>query len=344
MPRLPTKTRVPPSEPDQVVVVTGASAGLGRAVARRFAEKGARLGLISRGAEGLQSTLEEVTSCGATAVAVPADVADWGQVSGAAQRIEDELGPITAWVNNAMISVFAPFKEAAMEDFRRVTEVNYLGYVHGTRAALDHMLPRDQGVIVQVGSALALRSIPLQSAYCGSKHAIVGFTQALRTELLHDGSGIKVTLVQMPAMNTPQFEWVRSTLPRRPRPVAPIYQPEVAARAVCFATAHPRRSYYVGASTALTVAANKMVPGLLDHYLARTGYRAQQSEEPDEPDRPDNLYQALSGDLGAHGRFDHESHRRSLQLWLTTHRGRLAAAFGGAGVLLFGSASRKRTH
>lgn len=330
-----------PSESDRVVVVTGASAGLGRAVARRFAREGAMVGLISRGADGLQSAVEELADRGATAIAVPADVSDWGQTSWAAQRIEDELGPIDVWVNNAMVSVFAPFKEVAMEDYRRVTEVNYLGYVHGTRAALDHMLPRDRGVIVQVGSALALRSIPLQSAYCGSKHAIVGFTEALRTELLHDGSGVKVTLVHMPAMNTPQFEWVRSTLPGRPRPVNPIYQPEVAARAVCLASAYPRRSYYVGASTALTVVANKIAPGLLDLYLAHAGYRAQQSEEPDDPNRPDNLYRALSADAGSRGRFEDESRRHSLQLWLTVHRGRLAAALGGTGAIL-GSAIRRR--
>ncbi len=310
---------------DRVVVVTGATAGLGRAIANSFARAGDRVALIARGAEGLEAAAQEVRRNGGSALAIGADVADWDQVERAAKRVEEELGEIDVWVNNAMSTVFAPFHQVTMQEFRRSTEVCYLGFVHGTKAAVDRMLPRDRGVIVQVGSALALRSIPLQSAYCGAKHAIVGFTESIRTELLHERSNVRITMVHMPAMNTPQFDWVRSKLSWRARPVAPIYQPEVAAEAVRYAADHPgRRTYLVGASTVLTVFADKFVPGLLDRYLGRSGYQAQQDEAPEIRGRPDNLFEPVASAPGAHGRFDAESHDRSLQVWLSVHREELS--------------------
>jgi NAD(P)-dependent dehydrogenase (short-subunit alcohol dehydrogenase family) len=308
----------------QTVVVTGASAGIGRATARLFGERGARVGLIARGEAGLDGAVRDVEEAGGKALAVSADVADYEQVTAAARQIEDTLGPIDVWVNVAFTSVFAPFAEIRAEEFRRVTEVSYLGFVHGTMVALGLMRPRGQGTIVQVGSALGSRSIPLQSAYCGAKHAINGFTSSLRCELLHEKSGVHVTVVQMPAVNTPQFSWVRSRLPNSPQPVPPIYQPEVAARGVVFAADHPRRKqYWVGASTAATILANRLAPALLDRYLARTGFGSQQTAQPAEPGRPDNLVHPLDGtnghDHGAHGEFDDRSHDRSLQLWLAEH-------------------------
>src|SRR5215471_17802421 len=292
----------------QTVVVTGASAGIGRATARLFGERGASVGLIARGEAGLGGAAHEVEQAGGRALAVSADVADCEQVTEAARQIEERLGPIDIWVNVAFTSVFAPFTEIAAEEFRRVTEVSYLGFVHGTMAALSRMRPRGRGTIVQVGSALGERSIPLQSAYCGAKHAINGFTSSLRCELLHEGSGVQVTVVQMPAVNTPQFSWVRSRLPRHPQPVPPIYQPEVAARAVVFAADHPgRKQYWVGMSTTATILANRVAPALLDRYLARTGYGSQQTAQPAEPGRPDNLVQPVDGtpghDHGPRGAF-----------------------------------------
>jgi NAD(P)-dependent dehydrogenase (short-subunit alcohol dehydrogenase family) len=299
----------------QTVAITGASAGIGRATARLFGARGANVGLIARGEEGLRGAAEDVTAAGGAAHAIEADVADFRQVEAAAAEIEDVFGPIDVWVNVAFTSVFAPFAEITPDEYRRVTEVTYLGYVHGTMAALARMRPRDRGVIVQVGSALGERSIPLQSAYCGAKHAINGFTSSLRCELLHEGSGVRITVVQMPAVNTPQFSWVRSKLPRHPQPVPPIYQPEVAARGVLRAAGHPgRRQYLVGASTRATVLANRVVPALLDRYLARTGYDSQQTGEREHLTRPDNLWQPqdkLSGtDHGAHGEFDDKAHPR----------------------------------
>jgi len=301
----------------QTVVITGASAGIGRAAARLFGARGAQVGLIARGEEGLRRAAEDVTAAGGIAHPVSADVADFGQVDAAAGQIEKTLGPIDVWVNVAFTSVFAPFAEITAEEFRRVTEVAYLGFVHGTMAALARMRPRDRGVIVQVGSALGERSIPLQSAYCGAKHAINGFTSSLRCELLHEGSGVRVTVVQMPAVNTPQFSWVRSRLPRHPQPVPPIYQPEVAARGIVRAADHPgRRQYLVGASTRATILANRVLPGLLDRYLARTGYGSQQTSEPEPPGKPDNLWQprdeAPGTDHGAHGEFDSKAHPRKV--------------------------------
>ena len=297
----------------QTVAITGASAGIGRATARMFGARGANVGLIARGEEGLRGAAEDVTAAGGTAHAVEADVADFGQVDAAAAEIEDVFGPIDVWVNVAFTSVFAPFTEITPEEFRRVTEVSYLGFVYGTMAALARMRPRDRGVIVQVGSALGERSIPLQSAYCGAKHAINGFTSSLRCELLHEGSGVRVTVVQMPAVNTPQFSWVRSKLPRHPQPVPPIYQPEVAAKGVLRAADHPgRREYWVGGTTKATVLANRVAPALLDRYLAKTGYDSQQTGEREPLEQPDNLWQPqdeLYGtDHGAHGEFDDQAH------------------------------------
>ena len=316
----------------QTVAITGASAGIGRAVARQFAERGASIGLIARGHAGLDGAARDVQQAGGTALALPADVADFAQVDAAAQKIEETLGPIDVWVNVAFASVFAPFAQISPEDFRRVTEVSYLGFVHGTMAALARMRPRDRGVIVQVGSALGDRSIPLQSGYCGAKHAINGFTSSLRCELLHDGSGVHVTVVQMPAVNTPQFSWVRSRLPRHPQPVPPIYQPEVAARGVLYAADHPRRKqYFVGASTAATIVANRVAPALLDRYLAKTGYKSQQTGDR-ESGQAGNLWEpvddAQGEDHGAHGEFDGQAHPRSAQLFLSHHP--VAATAAGA--------------
>jgi NAD(P)-dependent dehydrogenase (short-subunit alcohol dehydrogenase family) len=316
----------------QTVAITGASAGIGRAVARQFAERGASIGLIARGHAGLDGAARDVQQAGGTALALPADVADFAQVDAAAQKIEETLGPIDVWVNVAFASVFAPFAQISPEDFRRVTEVSYLGFVHGTMAALARMRPRDRGVIVQVGSALGDRSIPLQSGYCGAKHAINGFTSSLRCELLHDGSGVHVTVVQMPAVNTPQFSWVRSRLPRHPQPVPPIYQPEVAARGVLYAADHPRRKqYFVGASTTATIVANRVAPALLDRYLAKTGYKSQQTGDR-ESGQAGNLWEpvddAQGEDHGAHGEFDGQAHPRSAQLFLSHHP--VAATAAGA--------------
>ena len=309
---------------NQTVVVTGASAGIGRATARLFGERGDRVGLIARGQAGLDAAAHEVEEAGGKALAVSADVADYEQVTAAARQIEQRLGPIDVWVNVAFTSVFAPFAEITAEEFRRVTEVSYLGFVYGTMAALSRMRPRNQGTIVQVGSALGDRSIPLQSAYCGAKHAINGFTSSLRCELLHENSGVHVTVAQMPAVNTPQFSWVRSKLPKHPQPVPPIYQPEVAARGVVYAAGHPRRKqYWVGATTTATILANRVAPALLDRYLARTGYDSQQTSEPADPDQPDNLLQPVDGvnghDIGAHGAYDGRTHARSPQAWLSRH-------------------------
>jgi NAD(P)-dependent dehydrogenase (short-subunit alcohol dehydrogenase family) len=323
-----------------VVVVTGASAGVGRATVREFARRGADVGLLARDGDGLAAAAKEVEAAGRRAVAVPTDVADPDAVEAAAAQIERQLGPIDVWVNDAMTSVFAPFAQIDPEEFRRVTEVTYLGVVYGTKAALRRMLARDRGAIVQVGSALAYRGIPLQSAYCGAKHAIQGFTESLRAELYHDKANVHLTMVQMPALNTPQFDLVLSKLPHQAQPVPPIYQPEVAARAVVWAATHRRRQLWVGGSTTATLVANKLAPGLLDRYLGATGYRAQQTGRPRDPDRPANLWAPVPGDHGAHGRFDDRAHGRSLQL-ATTHRGWLAVAAAGlAGLAGLGWARR----
>ncbi|HEX6262707.1 MAG TPA: SDR family oxidoreductase [Actinomycetota bacterium] len=325
----------------RTIVITGASAGVGRATARMFAAREqAAIGLLARGEQGLEAASREVETEGGTPLALPTDVADAEAVERAAAAVERHLGPIDVWVNNAMTSVFAPFTEIVPEEFRRVTDVTYLGVVHGTLAALRRMGPRGRGVIVQVGSALAYRGIPLQSAYCGSKHAIQGFTESVRTELLHEGSGVHLTMVQLPALNTPQFGWVEARLPNEPQPVPPIYQPEVAARAVVFAADHPRRQVWVGGSTVATILANRLVPGLLDRYLGRTGYGSQQTDETLEPGRPSNLWQPVPGDQGAHGSFDDRAKDRSIQLWLATHRGAVVAAVAAGTLALVRRALR----
>jgi short-subunit dehydrogenase len=321
----------------ELVVITGASAGVGRATVREFAKRGASIGLIARGTEGLEGAQREVEAAGGRALVLPVDVADAAQVESAAERVESTLGPINIWVNNAMASVFSPIKEMSAEEFKRVTEVTYLGYVYGSLAALKRMLPRDRGTIVHVGSALAYRSIPLQAAYCASKHAVLGFFASLRTELLHDGSKVKTTMVQMPALNTPQFGWVKSRLPRKAQPVPPIFQPEVAARAIYYAAHHPdRREYYVGFSTVKAIFGNKLVPSFGDHYLARNGYDSQQYDGPENPNRPNNLWQPVPGDHGAHGSFDERANSFSMELWLEMNRKWLGAGLGllAAGALL----------
>ena len=286
----------------EVVVITGASAGVGRATVREFARHGARIGLVARGRDGLEGARREVERAGGQALVLPTDVADAQQVEDAAERVEKKFGPIDIWINDAMVSVFSPIKEMKAEEFHRVTEVTYLGYVYGTLSALKRMLPRDRGTIVHVGSALAYRSIPLQAAYCAAKHAILGFHTSLRTELLHDGSNVHTTMVQMPALNTPQFGWVKSRLPHKAQPVPPIYQPEVAARTIYYAAHHPkRREYYAAWSAVEAIFGNKIAPSFADRYLARHGYQSQQYDGPADPNRPNNL-------VGARG-------RRSRRAW-----------------------------
>lgn len=299
----------------EVVVVTGASAGVGRATACAFARRGAAIGLLARGKAGLEGARRDVERLGGRSLVLPTDMSDPEQVEAAAAAVELELGPIDVWVNDAMCSVISPIKEMTPEDYRRATEVTYLGCVHGTLAALRRMLPRDRGSIVQVGSALSYRGIPLQSAYCAAKHAMRGFTDSLRTELRHDGSRVRVTMVQMPALNTPQFDWVKTRLPRKPQPVPPIYQPEVAADAIVWAANHDRREWYVGGSTAVVIVGNKIAPGLGDWYSSRTGYGSQQYDGGVSPGRRNNLNEPVDSesDFGAHGDFDSRAHTRSLQ-------------------------------
>jgi NAD(P)-dependent dehydrogenase (short-subunit alcohol dehydrogenase family) len=315
----------------RIVAITGATSGVGRAAVRAFAARGYDVALLARDNEALEIAAKEVERAGGRPLAVPTDVADADQVEAAAERIERELGPIDVWVNDAMTSVFSPFTEMTPEEFRRVTEVTYLGQVYGTMAALRRMLPRDRGSVVLVGSALAYRGIPLQSAYCGAKHATQGFLDSLRAELLHDKSKVRVTMVQLPALNTPQFDVVKTRLSKRAQPVPPIYQPEVAARAIVWAAEHPkRREYWVGGSTAATIVANAVIPGLLDRYLGRTGFRSQQTDEQEDPTRPFNLWEPVSGDKGAHGRFDRKSHGRSPQFWVSARRRWFGVAAAGA--------------
>ncbi len=336
-------------QPGQVVVVTGSSGGIGRATAQAFGARGAKVALVARGEAGLAGAARDVERAGGQALQIPTDVADPAQVEAAAAKAEEEFGPIDVWVNVAFTSVFAQFKDIKPEEYKRVTEVNYLGYVYATMAALKRMLPRDAGTIVHVGSALAYRGIPLQTAYCGSKHAIQGFHEALRCELLHNKSKVRVTMVQMPAVNTPQFDWVINRLPKPAQPVPPIYQPEVAARGVLYAADHPkRREYWVGGSTMGTLAANAIAPGLLDRYLAKTGFSSQQVARPLPADHPTNLWDPADGpdghDYTAHGSFDAKATTRSVQLWASQHHGPLAAVgaglIGAATALVCGRACR----
>ncbi|MBV9214422.1 MAG: SDR family oxidoreductase [Actinobacteria bacterium] len=314
----------------ETVVVTGATAGVGRAVVREFAKRGANVGLVARGEDGLDAARTEVDRAGGRALALPTDVADHAAVDAAAARVEDELGPIDIWVNDAMTTVFAFFDDIEPEEFRRALEVTYLGAVWGTRAALARMLPRDRGTVVLVGSALAYRGIPLQSAYCGAKHAEKGFFESLRCELRNRGSRVHLTMVQLPGLNTPQFDHCRSKMPKVPQPVAPVYQPEVAARAVHWAAHQRRREVYVGGSTVYTIVGNKVAPWLAERYLARTAVNGQQTDEP-AGERDDNLFEPTRGDGGAHGRFDQMAHAGSIQLRATMRR-RWLAGIGAAGI------------
>lgn len=325
----------------EVVVITGASAGVGRATVRRFARDGASIGLIARGRDGLEAAAREVEEAGGKALALPTDVADAEGIEAAAEAVERELGPIDIWINNAMVSVFSPVKEMLPEEYKRVTEVTYLGVVYGTLAALKRMLPRDQGAIVQVGSTLAYRGIPLQSAYCAAKHAIQGFQDSLRSELIHDGSKVRTCMVQLPALNTPQFSWVKSRMPRKPQPVPPIYQPEVAAEAIYWAAHHDRREVWVGWKTVQGIVGNRVVPWYADRFLARNGYESQQYDGLDDKNRANNLWEPVPGDHGAHGDFDERATWRSPQLWASKHRGLLALAGAGLAGLAVAAAGRR---
>jgi NADP-dependent 3-hydroxy acid dehydrogenase YdfG len=320
----------------ETVVITGASAGLGRATAREFGRHGANVGLLARGVDGLEATKLEIEALGGAALAIPTDVADANAVEKAAALVEERFGPIDVWVNNAMTSVFSPVKEMEADEYKRVADVTYLGTVYGTLAALKRMLPRNRGTIIQVGSALAYRSIPLQSAYCAAKHAIAGFTDSLRSELIHDKSKVRLTTVQMPALNTPQFGWVKSRLRCKAKPVPPIFQPEVGARAIYWAAHHQRRELYVGWPTVEAIIGNKLAPGLLDRYLGRNGFASQQTSELEDPNRPDNLWKPVPGDHGAHGTFDSLAHDRSWELWVNLKRQwiGIGLAMVAAGVVL----------
>ncbi len=326
----------------EVVVITGASAGIGRATVRAFARRGACLGLLARGQEGLEGARREVEKLGGQAVVIPTDVADADQVERAAVIVEETFGPIDVWINNAMVSVLSPVKDMTAEEFQRVTNVTYLGYVYGTLSALRRMFPRDRGVIIQVGSALAYRAIPLQSAYCGAKHAVKGFTESLRSELLHDGSQVHITMVHLPGVNTTQFGWIKSRLPYEPQPVPPMYQPEVMARAIVWSADHDRRELWVGMPTVKTIVGEKFIPGLLDHYLAEVSYSGQQTNVPINLKRADNLFAPVPQDRGAHGAFDDRARSSSFQLWASMNRGLLAVA--GVGCLLSLGWARRRSH
>ena len=319
------------------MVVTGASSGIGRATARAFGAAGARVAVLARTVDGLEACAREIEGGGGEALVLPLDVSDAAAVQDAADAVVRRWGRLDTWVNDAMVSVFSPVKEMRADEYRRVTEVTYLGFVHGTLAALRHMLPRDEGQVIQIGSALCYRSIPLQSAYCAAKAAMRGFTDSLRTELMHDRSGVRVSMVHLPAVNTPQFEVVRTRLPNHPQPVPPIYQPETIARAVLHVALHPQRELWVAGSTFKAIWANAWAPGLADRYLARTGYRSQQADRPVEPGRPDNVFAPIPGDRGAHGEFDALARRASVELWLRLRRGWLAAAVAcGAALVLAG--------
>lgn len=320
----------------KVVVITGATAGVGRATAQAFAKRGAHLGLLARDKKRLEATENEVEKLGGKAIGISVDVANAKAIEKAAQTVEKKFGPIDVWINNAMTSVFSPAKSMLPEEYEQVTKVTYLGYVYGTITALKSMLKRNKGVIIQVGSALAYRGIPLQSAYCASKHAIQGFTESVRTELIHDNSNVHITMVQMPALNTPQFEWVKSRLPNKAQPVPPIFQPEVAAQAIVWASENRRRELRVGLSSELSIQANKFFPGFLDNYLAKSAYKSQQTPEKADPNRPSNLYEAVPGNFSAHGRFDKRASYSSNHLWIATHLGEhyLAIVLGTALILV----------
>ena len=314
-------------------MITGASSGVGRAVAREYAQRGASIGLIARGRDGLEAARREVEERGGRALVVQADVSDAEAVEAAAATVEKELGPIDVWINHAMVSMLAPIHAMKPDEFRRITEVTYLGVVYGTLAALKRMLPRDRGTIVQVGSTLAYRGIPLQSGYCAAKHAIQGFHDTLRSELFHDRSNVRATLVHLPATNTPQFRLLRNRMPKKAQPFGAIYQPEVAAKAVVWAADHPRRELNVGFGTTLAIIANSFFPAALDRYLAGVGFSGQQGEEAEVRGRPDNMFAPVPGDHGAHGAFDDRAKSRSPHFWFETHRAWIGV-FAFAGLML----------
>ncbi|HYD63555.1 MAG TPA: SDR family oxidoreductase [Noviherbaspirillum sp.] len=305
---------------ERCVVITGASAGIGRAIAVAFGRRGWRVVLIARGEDGLEGARKDVEAAGGTALVIPADVADHAQVEEAARRAEQTFGAIDVWVNNAMATIFCPFDRISPEDFEQATRVTYLGAVWGTLAALRRMKPRDRGVIVQVGSALAYRSIPLQAPYCGAKSALRGFTDSLRSELIHDKSRVHLTMVQLSAFNTPQFDWGKTCMDTQPQPVPPVFQPELAAEAVYWAAQHRRREVWVGFPVVKAILGTRIIPGFLDRLLARIAYRGQQTGQPIPPGRQDNLYSPVSRDYGTHGRFDQQAKTFSWQFWLTRHR------------------------
>jgi NAD(P)-dependent dehydrogenase (short-subunit alcohol dehydrogenase family) len=322
----------------KVVVITGASAGVGRAAAKRFARENHKIALLARGEKGLEAAKEEVESLGGAAITIKCDVSDYEQVDRAASEVEEKFGPIDIWINNAMVTVFAPFMEIEPKDYKRVTDVTYLGQVNGTHAALKRMKPRDRGTIIHVGSALAYRGIPLQTAYCGAKHAIQGFTESLRSELLHEGSSVHIAMVQMPALNTPQFDWCKTTFDKKPQPVPPIYQPEVAADAIYYAAFNKKSEMYVGMSTAIIVNGNKFFPRYGDKYLAKNGVNSQLTNQDIDKDRPNNLYEPVEGDFGAHGDFDNISKGDSWQLKIDKNKSFIgAAAAGFAAVTVLGT-------
>ena len=331
----------------RTVVITGGTAGIGRATAREFARHGCNVAVLARGKDGLEATRREIEDLGGKALAISADVSDHRAIEAAADQVERELGAIDVWVNNAFAGIFSRFMDVTAEEYERVTAVTYLGQVNGTRAALRHMLPRDHGAIVLVGSALAYRGIPLQSAYCGAKHAIQGFIDSIRCELLHDQSNVTITMVQMPGVNTPQFDWIRAKLPGKPRPVGKVYQPEVAARAIYFAAGDGRKEMLVGLPTLEAVWGNKMASSMLDEYLAKTGFDSQQRPDPVSPDRKDNLFEPVPGDHGAHGSFDEEAVDSSAELWAAERKIELGlaalgvAAVAGAGFMLAGIGGKK---
>ncbi len=310
----------------EVVVITGASGGVGRAVAREFGKRGARVGLLARGHDGLEAAKREVEQLGGQAIAIPTDVSRYDDVSEAAKEVAQVFGPIDVWINDAMVSIYGPFMKVTPKEFQHITDVTYHGQVWGTRVALEHMVPRDRGHIVQVGSALAKRSIPLQSAYCGAKHAVAGFTESVRTELIHLRSKVKLTIVQLPGLNTPQFEWTRNKMEKKARPVGKIHQPEVAARAIYWAAHSNRKEMWVGWPTVESMLGERVASGLLDHYLAKAAWKGSMRKEKTDPNAPDNFWKPVVGDRGAHGPFDAKAAKFSTQVWLDEHRGLVALA------------------
>ena len=335
-----------PASP-KVIVVTGASAGIGRAIVRAFAARygpAARLALLARGRDGLEAAKADVEQFGGQAIVCPTDVASFDEVQAAADAAERQLGPIDIWVNDAMVSMYSPFMDMTVEEFKHITEVTYLGYVHGTRAALQRMLPRDRGVIVQVSSALAHRSIPLQSAYCGAKHAIQGFTESIRSELFHNKSNVRLALVALPGVNTPQFVWTKNKMPNKPRPTGAIFDPSIPADAVVFAAEHNRKEIWVGYPTTESVIGERLMSPLLDHYLAHKAWEGAFLPEKDDPNRPDNFWQPLPGDYGARGPFDKLAYHRSLQLWATKHRKGILASLAAVGLGAVAYTASRRRH